>query len=103
MSPITTETIKELRDQTGISVMQCRKALEEADGDMNKALAILKKNSADIAAKKGARVAKDGRVAVKMEGNKAVLVALHCETDFVAKNDDFVALLNALAEKALKE
>lgn len=100
---ITTEQVKELRDQTGISVMQCRKALEEAGGDMNKALAILKKNSSEIAAKKGSREAKDGRVAAKMADGKAVLVALHCETDFVAKNDDFVALLNTLTEKAFAE
>lgn len=100
---ITTEQVKKLRDQTGISVMQCRKALEEAGGDMAKALAILKKNSADIAQKKVGREAKDGRVMVKMSGNKAILVALHCETDFVAKNDDFVALLNTLTDKALGE
>lgn len=83
--------------------MQCRRALEEAEGDMGKALAILKKNSSDIAAKKGSREVKDGRVAVKMGGDKAVLVALHCETDFVAKNEDFVALLTALTEKAFAE
>src|SRR3989344_186879 len=102
-TPITTEQVKELRDQTGISVMQCRKALEEAGGDMAKALAILKKNSADIAQKKVGREAKDGRVMVKMADNKAVLVALHCETDFVAKNDDFVALLGILTDKALEK
>src|SRR3989338_8901667 len=106
---ITTEQVKKLRDSTGISIMQCRKALEEAGGDMNKALAILKKNSSEIAEKKGGREVKDGRVLVKMTdlpaqaGNKAVLAALHCETDFVAKNEDFVALLNSLAEKAFAE
>jgi elongation factor Ts len=100
---ITTEQVKELRDQTGISVMQCRKALEEAQGDMTKALAILKKNSSEIAQKKGGREVKDGRVAIQAADQKAVLVALHCETDFVAKNDDFVALLNVLTEKALRE
>jgi len=61
---ITTELIKELRDATGISVMQCKRALEEAEGDMNKALAILKKTSSDIALKKVGREAKDGRVYV---------------------------------------
>ena len=58
---ITTEQIKELRDSTGISVMQCKRALEEAEGDMNKALAILKKASSDIALKKLDRELKDGR------------------------------------------
>lgn len=99
---ITTELVKELRDATGISVMQCKRALEEADGDMNKALAILKKTSSDIALKKADRNAKDGAVIIKTEGNKSVLLALHCETDFVSKNEDFVSLLNNLVDSALK-
>jgi elongation factor Ts len=100
---ITTEKVKELRDATGISVMQCKHALEEADGDMTKALAILKKTSSDIALKKMSREVKDGRVAIKISGKKAVLVSLHCETDFVAKNEDFTTLLEKLANEALKE
>ena len=97
---ITTELVKKLRDATGISVMQCKRALEEAEGDMNKALAILKKTSGDIALKKADRNAKDGAVAVKTENNKSVLVALHCETDFVSRNEDFVSLLNNLTNLA---
>lgn len=100
---ITTEQIKELRDATGISVMQCKRALEEAEGDMKKALAILKKTSSDIAAKKLSREVKDGRVAIKGTEIKAVLVSLHCETDFVAKNEDFAGLINTLADLALKD
>lgn len=100
---ITTEQIKELRDATGISVMQCKHALEEAEGDMKKALAILKKTSSDIALKKINREVKDGRIAIKMGDRKAVLVSLHCETDFVAKNEDFVNLLDKLAGKALAD
>lgn len=100
--PITTELVKELRDATGISVMQCRKALEEAGGDKEKALAILKKSSSDIAAKKAGREAKDGAIAIKEEDGRAVLVALHCETDFVSRNEDFTNLLATLADKALK-
>lgn len=100
---ITTEQVKELRDATGISVMQCKHALEEAEGDMKKALAILKKTSSDIALKKINREVKDGRIAIKMADNKAILVSLHCETDFVAKNEDFVNLLNKLTDKALAE
>jgi elongation factor Ts len=95
---ITTELVKELRDKTGISVMQCRKALEEAEGDMEKAIAILKKTSASIAEKKMGREANDGAVAVKVEGGKATMIALHCETDFVSKNEDFTNLLNTLLE-----
>lgn len=100
---ITTELIKELRDKTGISVMQCKRALEEALGDMNKALAILKKSSSDIALKKMDRDAKDGAVVIKQSGNKAILLALHCETDFVSKNEDFTNLLNTLSDMALNE
>ncbi|MFA4975756.1 MAG: translation elongation factor Ts [Candidatus Paceibacterota bacterium] len=100
---ITTELIKELRDATGISVMQCKNALEEAEGDMGKALAILKKTSSDIALKKAGRDAKDGRVCIKTDGKKSVLVALHCETDFVSKNEDFVNLLSKLGDLALKD
>lgn len=100
---ITTELVKELRDATGISVMQCRKALVEADGDMQKALAILKKTSAEIALKKADREVKDGRVVVKNSGSKTIMVALNCETDFVARNDDFVNLSESLANKALSE
>lgn len=100
---ITTELIKELRDATGISVMQCKNALEEADGNMEKALAILKKVSSDIALKKASREAKDGRVSIKGESKKSILVALHCETDFVSKNEDFVNLLSRLTDIALKD
>ena len=100
---ITTEQVKELRNSTGISVMQCKHALEEAEGDMKKALAILKKTSSDIALKKADRSLNSGSVMIKNKNNKAVLVGLLCETDFVAKNDDFTALLDNLAEKALSE
>ena len=100
---ITTELIKQLRDSTGISVMQCKRALEEAEGDMNKALAILKKTSSDIALKKIGREAKDGRVMVKSNGGKTILMALHCETDFVAKNEDFTTLLSKLCDLAVSE
>lgn len=100
---ITTEQIKELRDATGISVMQCKRALEEAEGNKEKALAILKKTSSDIALKKVDREVKDGRVTIKADSAKALLVSLHCETDFVAKNADFTALLDGLADKAFTE
>jgi len=89
--------------------MQCKNALEEADGDMKKALAILKKTSSDIALKKAGREAKDGRVCIKngdlpaQAGKKSILVALHCETDFVSRNEDFTTLLSNLADIASKE
>src|SRR3989344_2760652 len=100
---ITTELIKQLRESTGISVMQCQRALEEAQGNMQKALAILKKASSDIAMKKMSREAKDGRVCIKTNSEKAVLISLHCETDFVSRNADFVNLLLKLGDIALAE
>ncbi|MCX6755417.1 MAG: translation elongation factor Ts [Candidatus Nomurabacteria bacterium] len=103
MSQITTELVKQLRDSTGVSVMQCKKALEEAGGDMEKAIVILKKSSSDIAIKKAGREANDGAIMIKADSNKTVLVVLNCETDFVAKNEDFTNLLSALTNKALTD
>jgi len=96
---ISTEQIKELRDATGVSVMQCKKALEEADGDMEKAIAILRKKSKDIAAKKGDRTFGAGAVASYIHSNGTVgsLVELVCETDFVSKNEEFVRLARDIA------
>lgn len=102
-SPITTELVKELRDATGISVMQCRKALEEAGGDMKTAMAILKKNSSSIAAKKVDREAKDGAVMIASSDTKSIIVPLNCETDFVSRNEDFTSLLSMLGAKALSD
>jgi elongation factor Ts len=100
---ITAEQVKELRDATGVSVMQCRQALQEAEGDMEKALIILKKKSSSIAMKKADRDAADGIVVVATGAGKTVLLTLHCETDFVAKNDDFTTLANDLAKIAVEE
>ena len=100
MSTITTEQVKELRDATGVSVMQCRKALEEAEGDMDKAMIILQKKGAEIAGKKADRDASDGLVIVRTDGTRALALIMNCETDFVAKNDDFVKLANTLADMA---
>lgn len=100
---ITTEQVKELRDQTSVSVMQCKKALEEAGGDMEKALLILKKKSTELAAKKSDREATAGTIVKAEKPGMALLLALRCETDFVAKNSDFVAIATTLAAKALAE
>ena len=99
---ITTEQVKELRDQTGVSVMQCKKALEEAEGDMEKALLILKKKSTELAAKKSDREATAGYVAKAESAGKGALLVLRCETDFVAKNADFIAIADQLAQTALE-
>jgi elongation factor Ts len=100
---ITAEQVKELREATGVSVMQCKNALEEAGGDMEKAIIILKKKSSSIAMKKADRNAKDGIVVVKESGDKTLLLMLHTETDFVSKNSDFVNLANKLADMAVTE
>jgi elongation factor Ts len=87
---ITTEQVKELRDKTSVSVMQCRKALEEAGGDMEKAIILLRKKGSEMAEKKSDRTAADGRIFIKSEGGRAVVLTLHCETDFVAQNQGFI-------------
>ena len=96
---ITTEQIKALRDSTGISVMQCKKALEETGGDMAKAQILLRKQGADAAEKKAGRTLLSGVIASYIHGNGAVgaLVELSCETDFVAQNEEFRELAHQLA------
>ncbi len=100
---ITTEQVKQLRDSTGVSVMQCKKALEESEGDMEKALLILKKKSTEIAAKKSDREATAGAVAKAQKEGMGLLLTLRCETDFVAKNSDFTAVAETLAGIALEK
>jgi elongation factor Ts len=96
---ITTDLIKELRDSTGVSVMQCKKALEEAGGDKEKALVILKKKGAEAAAKKGDRTLNATQIAsyVHSTGTVGVMVELACETDFVAKNPEFKDMARDIA------
>ncbi len=96
---ITTDDIKKLRDETGVSVMQCKKALEEAEGNMEKARIILRKHSAAIAAKKADRELGAGTVQsyIHAGGTVGALVLLSCETDFVGKNDEFRAVAYEIA------
>lgn len=98
-STITTEQVKALRDQTGISVMQCKKALEEAGGDMEKAMVILRKKSGELAAKKGDRTFGAGTVQayIHATGTVGAIVEMNCETDFVANNEEFKALARDIA------
>jgi len=95
----STEEIKELRDATGVSIMQCKKALEEAGGDMEKAKVILRKSSAAIAAKKSDRDLGSGVASAYTHAGGAVVgaIVLSCETDFVAKNEDFSKLAYDIA------
>lgn len=96
---VTTDEVKALRDETGVSVMQCKKALEEAGGDIEKAKIILRKQSAAIASKKNDRELGAGTVAAYSHGGGAVVavVVLLCETDFVSKSEDFKALAYDIA------
>lgn len=96
---ITPAQLKELRDKTGISVMQCKKALEEAGGDMEKAKIILQKKSGEIALKKSDRALGAGTIGtyVHSTGEVAALVHLSCETDFVSKNAEFATLARDIA------
>lgn len=96
---ISTDLVKELRDLTGISVMQCKKALEEAGGDIEKAKVILRKSSSGQSAKKADRTFKAGVVQAYIHANGTVgaMVELNCETDFVANNDEFKALARDIA------
>ena len=96
---ISTEQIKELRDRTGISIAQCKKALEDAGGDLEKSLAALKAKGADIADKKSGREVKAGAIGVYVHATSTLgaIVELNSETDFVAKNVEFKTLADDLA------
>jgi len=96
---VTVDQIKELRDVTGVPVVQCKKALEEAGGDMNKAILLLRKTSGDVAAKKAERTLGAGTVASYVHANHSVgaMVVLSCETDFVSKHEDFRKLAYDIA------
>jgi elongation factor Ts len=96
---ITADMIKALREETGISVMQCKKALEEAGGDMEQARVALRTIAAAQAEKKGDRIIGAGIIASYIHSNKkmGVLLELSCETDFVAQNEEFVSVANQLA------
>jgi len=91
MAEITASLVKELREKTGAAMMACKKVLEETNGDLEKAITELRKRDAKLAEKKAGREAKEGVVAsyIHMEGRIGVLVEVNCETDFVAKNDQF--------------
>ncbi len=96
---ITTEQIKQLREKTGLSIAQVRFALEEANGDKDKAIAILQKNASGIAAKKGNRALGAGCITAYIHAGDTVgvLLELMCETDFVAKNPEFKAVAREIA------
>lgn len=97
---ISAKLVKELRDMTGVGMMDAKKALVKVEGDMEKAVDFLRENGLAKAAKKADRIASEGTTSVLVEGNTAVIVEINAETDFVAKNDKFQALV-ALISKAI--
>ncbi|WP_025027630.1 translation elongation factor Ts [Caldalkalibacillus mannanilyticus] len=100
---ISASMVKELREKTGAGMMDCKKALTETNGDMDKAIEFLREKGLSSAAKKADRIAAEGLTAVSVEGNRAVLLEVNCETDFVAKNADFQSFINDLASQVLAQ
>lgn len=98
---ITAADVNKLRQQTGAGMMDCKKALVEADGDFEKAIENLRKKGQKVAANRSDRTATEGYVYAHTSGNNGVLIALNCETDFVAKNEEFVGFAKEIAALAL--
>ena len=99
---ITAQMVKELRESTGAGMMDCKKALQEAEGNMERAVDILREKGLSKAAKKADRIAAEGLVNILVEGNKAVVVEVNSETDFVAKNDEFKSLVEVISNLVIK-
>lgn len=100
---ITASMVKDLRERTGAGMMDCKNVLTETDGDMERAIELLREKGLAKAAKKAGRVAAQGLVQIKMtqDGKKAAVIEVNSETDFVAKNEEFITFVNDLAELAL--
>ncbi|MCY1602256.1 translation elongation factor Ts [Staphylococcus pettenkoferi] len=99
---ISAKLVKELREKTGAGMMDCKKALTETDGDIDKAVDYLRENGIAKAAKKADRIAAEGLVHVETKGNDAVILEINSETDFVARNEGFQELVKEIANQALE-
>lgn len=104
MSQISAKDVKDLRDTTGVGMMECKKALEETGGDMQKAIEYLRKKGAAMAAKRADREASEGAICIRMTADQksGVILELNCETDFVARGEVFTGFANELASLALE-
>ena len=102
MASVSASDVKKLRDLTGAGMMDCKKALAQADGDFAGAEKILKEMGLAAVAKRQDRATENGRVFVETDGKKVVMLSLSCETDFVAKNEDFGKLGKDLCASILK-
>ncbi|MGZ0049724.1 translation elongation factor Ts [Brevibacillus gelatini] len=100
---ISAQAVKELRERTGAGMMDCKRALEETAGDMEKAIDLLRERGIAKAAKKSSRIAAEGLTATAVAGNVAAVVEVNCETDFVAKNPEFQALVKDIAEHVVSQ
>ena len=98
---ISASMVKELRERTGAGMMECKKALVETNGDMEEAVESLRKSGQAKADKKASRVAADGRIVISVDGNKAAIAEINSETDFVAKDENFVGFAVAVGDVAL--
>ena len=98
---ISASMVKELRERTGAGMMECKKALVETDGNMEEAIEALRKSGQAKADKKSSRIAADGRIAVAVDGNNAAIAEINSETDFVAKDENFVGFIDAVVGAAL--
>jgi elongation factor Ts len=99
---IPPDSVKQLRERTGAGMMECKRALVETQGDLDAAAELMRKSGLAKADKKATRVAAEGTVAIERSGNDAALVEVNCETDFVARSDEFQAFAKAVAAAALK-
>ena len=102
MTAVSASMVKELRERTGLGMMDCKKALVDSDGDMEVAIENLRKSSGMKAAKKAGRIASDGLLSIKADGEAGVLVEVNCETDFAARDDNFVAFVKTVTEKVFE-
>lgn len=102
MAAVSAKLVKELRERTGLGMMECKKALAAADGNIDVAIEEMRKNSGLKAAKKAGRTAAEGVVVIKSAADSAILVEVNSETDFAAKNEDFLAFANTVADKAFE-
>jgi elongation factor Ts len=100
---ITADSVKQLRERTGAGMMECKKALVETQGDLDAAAELMRKSGLSKADKKAARVAAEGSVAIERSGSNAVLVEVNCETDFVARSEEFQAFAKEVARAALSQ
>ena len=99
MTAVSASMVKELRERTGLGMMDCKKALVDSEGDMEAAIENLRKSSGMKAAKKAGRIASDGLLSIKVDGATGVIVEVNCETDFAARDENFIAFVKTVTDR----